>query len=324
MTVHFSQLERREHYKEMVLAAEIKTEIFEIVAEIREENSYYINPDLDPNKTGLIGKHHTGITTTVGDLSSKRTSTNSQFAALTVKFFRENLGLEEGDRIAVGASGSFPALLIAVMSAGEAIGLEVVTIYSIGSSYYGANIKGFTMVEILSELNRRNCFNYEISAISLGGVDDVGRGMLADIDELKEKYEEENLIYEDDLEKNMELRKSIYHYNDSYPDVFVNIGGNVVNYDRRWESGLIKHAENDFQPQSLLGYYILNEVPVINFINIKGLAREHGLAVDPQPLPEPGEGNIYYAREYPRFISLLTLGVFFCSAFWLWRRKNKG
>ena len=51
-------------------------------------------------------------------------------------------------------------------------------------------------------------------------------------------------------------------------------------------------------------------------MNIKSLAAAYGLPIDPSPLPEPGEGEVYYQYAY-RALRLawagliLTAGVFF-------------
>jgi len=90
----------------------------------------------------------------LGNLEAKRTSTNPAFAALLVKYFKE-ANLKKGDVIAIGASGSFPTLIVAVLSAARVLELEPLIIYSVGSSEYGANLPEFTFVEMLDSLNKK-------------------------------------------------------------------------------------------------------------------------------------------------------------------------
>ncbi|MBE0602904.1 MAG: poly-gamma-glutamate system protein, partial [Deltaproteobacteria bacterium] len=97
-----------------------------------------IDRRLDANDTGLIGVEYTDITTTLGSLAAKRTSTNPAFAAVVVDMLYR-AGVRPGDAVAVGFSGSFPALNIAVLSAAKALDLRPVIISSAGSSTYGAN-----------------------------------------------------------------------------------------------------------------------------------------------------------------------------------------
>ncbi len=72
----------------------------------------------DVNRTGLIGLETSPITTTLGNLEAKRTTTNPDFAALLVRLLAE-AGVKRGETIAVGASGSFPALIVAALSAAK-------------------------------------------------------------------------------------------------------------------------------------------------------------------------------------------------------------
>ena len=82
---------------------------------------------------GIIGVEFNEITTTLGALESKRTSANPNFAAVLVDLLLE-ADLEEGDKVAMNLSSSFPALNIASIVACETLDLEPVIISSIGSS----------------------------------------------------------------------------------------------------------------------------------------------------------------------------------------------
>jgi len=314
---YFSYYEKVDCYQDMSKASLLMRESINKITDLRKEKDIAIDNELDPNRTGIIGENYTNITTTTGDLTSKRTSTNPNFAALMVNYLKNELKLTSNDKIAIGASGSFPALLLATMSAAEILELDVVTIYSLGSSNYGANIKGFTMAELMPILKEEGYFSHGIDAMSLGGIDDTGRGMLADIEELIDIYSNKyDFIYEEDLKKNMKLRLSIYHKKETYPAVFVNIGGNVVNYGTElWDNGLLTDIKVESEPTSLIGYYLSKNIPVINLINIESLAFRQGLKIDPQPLPEPGDGDIYYQINYPRSIATISILIFLIISF---------
>ena len=87
-------------------------------------------------------------------ISARRFWSNPDFAALMVKFFQQ-AGLQEGDIVAIGASGSFPGLIIATLSACKAMNITPLIIYSIGASEYGATIPTFTFIDMLKILNER-------------------------------------------------------------------------------------------------------------------------------------------------------------------------
>ena len=110
---------------------------------------------LDPNQTNLIGVEYSPITTTLGNLKAKRSSTNPDFAALIVRWFHE-IDLKKGDIIAIGGSGSFPALILATICAAEVMKLKPVIILSLGASSYGANRPNFTYLDIENFLFQKN------------------------------------------------------------------------------------------------------------------------------------------------------------------------
>ena len=73
------------------------------------------NPE-DTGHTGLIGPEWSDLTTTLGDPEAKRTTINPNFAGLIAELLIQ-AGVKQGDTIAIGSSASFPALLIASLSA---------------------------------------------------------------------------------------------------------------------------------------------------------------------------------------------------------------
>jgi len=154
------------YYDEQIQAAQLMKNSLETIKEERLKRNIVLDIGLDPNQTGIIGKEYTRLTTTLGNLAAKRTSTNPAFAALLFKYFKE-ANLKKGDVIAIGASGSFPALIVATLSAAKVLELEPLLIYSIGSSEYGANISEFTFVQMLDSLNRGNILPYSLLAFKI-------------------------------------------------------------------------------------------------------------------------------------------------------------
>jgi poly-gamma-glutamate system protein len=124
------------HFSAQLSAARLMASCIAELSAFRESLGIEIDPSVDPNLTGLIGPEFTELTTTLGNLQAKRTSTNPDFAALLVKYFKE-LNLKRGDPVAIGASGSFPSLLLATLCACEVLELEPLVIYSIGASEHG-------------------------------------------------------------------------------------------------------------------------------------------------------------------------------------------
>ena len=264
-----------------------------------------INRELDPNATGIIGEEFTELTTSLGILEAKRTSTNPAFAALLVKYFVQ-AGVKPGDVVAVGASGSFPALILATLSAARALDLSPITIYSVGSSMYGANLRGFTFIDMLRRLSADHLIPYELAAVSPGGEADAGRGVLfGDDDGALVAVAEQSgvpVIREETVPASVRHRLEIFdqHRGGRPIRCFVNIGGASPNFGAtpaslQFPNGFVTRlpvASND-PARGLIFEFVARGVPVIHLLNVRGLALANGLPIDPVPLPPIGEGAVY-------------------------------
>ena len=133
--------------------------------------------ETDLNGTGLIGPEWTPLTTTSGLIEAKRTSLDPNFAALLVRYFQE-AGLKAGDHVAVGASGSFPGLLIATLCAATEMELDVDVIASFGASMHGATRTELNICRIMRILRENGVVDYDLLAVSPGGDNDYGESLL--------------------------------------------------------------------------------------------------------------------------------------------------
>lgn len=324
--------------EEQIAAAEIMAECIAAVRDARAELGIAIDPDLDPNGTGLIGHDLTPLTTTVGVLEAKRTATSPDFAALMVKYFNE-AGLREGDVVAVGASGSFPSLIIATLAASRAMNLEPVLIYSIGASMYGATIPEFTFIEMLDAIRANGILPYYIAAVSLGGDDDAGGGgLFEESRDISEEIAERSgayVIREDSIEKSVARRMQVFEEAAAEHGrpiaCFVNVGGASANYGATsasldFPNGLVMVPKvMSVDPQrGLMFEYAAMGLPVINLIDIRGLAIQNGIPVDPIPLPGPGEGRVYAAHSCSKPAAAIGLAgcLFLIGGAWAKSRRR--
>ncbi|TFG58523.1 MAG: poly-gamma-glutamate system protein, partial [Candidatus Aminicenantes bacterium] len=108
---------------EMAEASRLMAAADAAIKECRESRGIPIDFAADPNGTGLIGLETSAITTSAGRLEAKRTTTNPNFAGLVLSLLHE-AGARRGDAVAIGASSSFPALIVATLSAAKAMGVE--------------------------------------------------------------------------------------------------------------------------------------------------------------------------------------------------------
>ncbi|HSA94438.1 MAG TPA: poly-gamma-glutamate system protein, partial [Acidobacteriota bacterium] len=132
---------------EMLQASTLMAAAEAAVRDCRVKAGVAIDPEADPNGTGLVGLETSPITTSLGNLGAKRTTTNPNFAGLVAALLAE-AGVRSGDTIAVGASGSFPALIIATLSAARVMNLRVLLVTSLGASEWGANDPAFGWLDM--------------------------------------------------------------------------------------------------------------------------------------------------------------------------------
>lgn len=293
------------------------------LAEILEARGIPAESELDINRTGLIGPEWTPLTTTVGNLEAKRSILNPNFAALMVRLYRE-AGLEAGDRVAIGASGSFPGLIIASLCAADALGLKAVTIASFGASMYGGTRPEFSSPEMIATLEREGLVSRSLAAVSPGANEDHGESPLfgdsrAIIAAAARSLDAEFIDFDPpDLGSSIRRRLEIYQAEAGSRGIacFVNIGGASANFGSLAASnevpqGLSLRVQRipDSPERGLMFEYAARGLPVINLLNVRSLAQAYGLPWDPVPLPKPGEGGVYFRTVHSRPLAAAALLV---------------
>jgi len=271
-------------------AAERMASAFPVLVSALEARGHEIDARVDPNRTGLIGEEFTVLTTTVGALSAKRTSTNPAFASLIVGWLRD-LDLQAGDAVLISLSGSFPALGIAAIVACETLGLEPIVLSSVGASMYGANRPDFTWLDIEAILRDAGVIAHTTARASLGGEGDIGlsypdggreaalaaierSGVAALIEETAEAQWASKAAFADSVGSR----------------ALINVGGNqlAVGPDGHLLApGLVTRTGVSAERFGLIGRFRERGLPVIHLLRIRDLAVEHGLPLDPIPLPSP-------------------------------------
>ncbi|QIW10449.1 poly-gamma-glutamate system protein [Francisella sp. LA112445] len=222
-------------YTQKLQAAKMADYAFEQTERLFMSKGYLCPRMGDISCTGLIGLSMTEITTDSGDLYAKRSSVNPNMAALFVEWLSQ-LNLKEGDTVAVQATGSYPALDIAMLSAIKTLKLKPLIIFSAGASQFGANRPDFTWPDIYHNLVEKGIFDYKVLGITLGGSHDNGYGMtpraiLKLNDAIKRNgYEVINIPYKDatntSVKKRMELYKKAAGENKI--KAYINVGGNMA------------------------------------------------------------------------------------------------
>ena len=304
-------------YNEKLKAAKEMAHAIEYLSEKREQVSGSIDKELDPTGSGLIGSLMTAITSTSGHLGAKQTTINPNWAAVMVENFRL-AKLRSGDTIAVGFSGSFPALNLATIIAAESFGLRVLVTTGVTSSMWGANLPEFTWLDMERHLLKSRIINTKTLAASLGGQGDRGRGLSKKGLQLVKSAILRNGI--EQIEANtpkasMNKRMDIYRTaaNGQEIKAYINVGGNTVSVGsmlgkKLYKEGLnLRPSATALSVDSMMSRFAREGLPVIHMIRVKKLATQYGLPLEPKVLSEVGEGSIFVKEEYNLYLTVSML-----------------
>ena len=318
MVESFRVVTEQPYQQEKQVAARLAQEAFETIYFERTDTGVEIDLSTDPTDSGLIGVPVSSVTSLSGVLESKQSTINPNFAAVAVQLLKD-AGVEKGDVIAVGVSGSFPALNVALYAAIEALELEPIVISSAASSTWGANIPDLLWIDMERALERDNVFSTRSVACSIGGTAD--RGLDFPEDGMKAiqqaiKRNKLRLIKNKKFEENVEDRMELYDQlaEDKPIKAYVNIGGGMVSVGRTVGKRILKSGLNNKRPNKpkargldgVIFRFIDRGVPAIHLVKVDELIEKYGLAELPQSMPRVGDAGVFERLDYNR---LLAAGV---------------
>jgi poly-gamma-glutamate system protein len=241
--------------------------------------------------SGLIGSEWTPLVTTLGSLEAKRTATNPLWAAVLTRRLSE-AGVGPGDLIAAGFSGSFPGLNLAVMSAAQALGADLVAVSSVTASTWGANQPGFTWPEIECRVAGSGLLLRASAAVTSGGDDDNGRGLEPDARAAAGRIRDASAaclgavaLTPSDLRDAIAQRLSVYRRAAGGRPVafYVNVGGTSASLGR---SMAVLGLRSGFAPpipfdrsdeRGVIARFAEERVRILTLLNIRDLAIRWGI-----------------------------------------------
>jgi poly-gamma-glutamate system protein len=319
MVETFKVRERQPYYREKLGASRLTRKAFQVVKEERLRRGIRIDPVSDPARSGLIGPLISQTTTNTGHLSAKQTTVNPNFAAVFVHMLKR-AGVKAGDAVAIGPSGSFPAMNIAALAALKTIKARPLIISSVGSSQWGANHPDFMFTDMERVLRRRGLLPFRSIAVSLGGVDDQAVGLDEQGRKALEKAIERNRMsplraanYDESLSLRMKLYRE--HAGEAEITAYINIGGGTTSVGTRVGKRMFKPGLNRWIPRgaaaidSVMTRFAKRGVPVIHVTKIDELAQRYGLPLQPKTMPPVGEGKIFVREGYSPWLIVVALVV---------------
>jgi len=304
----FKVREKQRYYREKLVASQVAHKAFMAIKEERTNRGIPINPATDPSRSGLVGMLLSKVTTNTGVLAAKQTTVNPNFAAVFVHLLKR-AGVREGDPVALGFSGSFPAINLTVLAAIKAIKATPLIISSVGSSQWGANHPEFMYTDMERVLRRRGVLPYKSLAVSLGGVDDLATGLSPEGQQaLGDAIKRNHLVQLEarEVSDNLRQRMALYREGAGGAEIkaYVNVGGGTTSVGTRVSKRLFKPGLNRGLPRgageidSVMTRFARQGIPVIHVTKIEKIAQRYGLPLTPKKMPPVGEGKIFIREEY--------------------------
>ena len=317
-------------FKEKFAASSLASNAFMVIQNLRTHKKIPFSNTLDPQGSGLIGEQLTSISTDSGDLRVKQTTINSNIAALFISWFKK-LKLKEGDTVAVGMTGSFPALDISMLSAIHALNLNPLLIFSGGASQYGANIPRLSWIDMYGELKSQQIFPYPVLGASIGGKQDRGfhmdpKGIKTIKAAIKKNHihfiKSKNTL--DAIAQRMALYKQASQNNPIR--AYINVGGGMASIGMKkakdtnssheikphtLETGVINKLPISLMTRDSVAIRFLKKgIPVVNVHNVgKILTQQYGFPPAPKYAPFIGESSLFRHKEYRTWLAGLFLGL---------------
>ena len=227
------------------------------------------------------------MTTTLGSREAKEVATNPEWAALLVGMLAGR-GVQEGDTVGIMASGSFPGLALASLSAVSALKAEPLLMVSLGASSFGANVRGGTILDLIGWVRQAGVLNVESALASPGGEDDAGGGVSA---EGWQWFVEAADRSGNDLARFGSLGESISHctamLEQAGVSAVVNVGGGQAAVGRCPHTAVLPVGLWTGVPacrcteRGVLARLGEAGVPVIHLLSIRRLAALNGLDTEP-------------------------------------------
>lgn len=318
---HTRLMENKEPQVEELAAAQLTAECFQALKVERQGLGHVIDERFDPHGTGLIGEPISAATSKVANLSAKQVSVNPNFGAAVVRMLRET-GVGRGDTVAIGWTGSFPALNVALCSAIETLELRPIIIASALSSQYGANNDDFLWLDMEQHLAESGLISFRSSAMTAGGAADRASHSSSETKDVLNRLQERTgvpWLAARRLRQSIDERMSLFDSADERPiAAYINVGGGIASMGGADSEGYLRAGVNrrirDVQdmPDCVTRRFASAKVPVIHLAHARTLAKQYGLNVDLSLHATAGIGPAFERRNPSRAgagLLLLAIGT---------------
>jgi len=312
------------YFEEKLAAARLSKQMFAAIKSYQGKRIAASHSD--PYATGLIGDQFTPITTSRGNLEAKLSTVNPNIAAALVDQLKSS-GVKNGDYVAIGMTGSYPALNITALAACQVLGVVPVIITSVGSSMWGATDPDFTWLDMEKQLSEKQMLNFRSTAASIGGRYDNGANITEEGRELILSAIERNgvrLIYKPSLQSSIDERMKIFR--NSLPPgkeyaLYINIGGGVASIGAEenltvFPLGITRVIPDfNFPVRGVMVRFLASGVPVLNLSDIPLLIENYNFPRYPFPIPSVPSGDVFFKMRYNLPLTAVLLAFYLVLVF---------
>lgn len=269
------------------------------VMEWRKSRGSIISSDDDPWGCGLIGLEWSPLSTTLGSLPSKRTACDPAWSLAALRWFAD-LGLGRGDPVVVFSSSSFPGMMLNVLMAAEAMGLDLSLVVSLGSSTWGCNDPLSPWPTLAGELRAAGFLHTRAMAYTRGGGEEIGGGVPPEglaIMETAALSDGVPLSNFNSLKEVIEWKMGLIDR--LRPKVVVSIGGSSANMGDdplalSLPPGPLSPGRAD-GGDGVIGLALRAGYPVIHILNLRDLALQEGIPFDAPPSTMGANRSVVYS-----------------------------
>lgn len=316
-------------HDQKLAASQLAQQSMQTIREARLKRGHQFDIRFDPTASGMIGEAMSPVTSLPSHLEAKQTSVNPNFAAAVFDMLTD-AGVESGDVVAVGYTGSFPAFNTCVCAAMETLGVTPLVIHSAASSQFGANCPDMMWLDMEAALHEAGLISFRSQAATLGGFGDRARGMSEESKNLLQDAIARNdvpLLEIASLQDSIDQRMRLYtELANSKPiAAYINVGGGAASIHgskgrEAFGAGLSEDFAGDTpEVDCVASRFANNGVPVIHVGNALRLAAHYGLPIAPQETPQLGVGTVYANAGSTRLLAgLLLAAIAVCMRTYLW------
>lgn len=316
-------------HDQKMAASQLAQRSMQTILEIGLERGHQIDPRFDPTASGMIGEAMSPVTSLPSHLEAKQTSVNPNFAAAVFDMLTD-AGVESGDVVAVGYTGSFPAFNTCVCAAMETLGVQPLIVHSAASSQFGANCPDMMWLDMEAALFEAGLISFRSQAATLGGFGDRARGMSEESKQLLQRAITRNdvpLLEVASLQDSIDQRMQLYTQlaNSEPIAAYINVGGGAASIHGSkgrnvFGAGLSEDVDDvTSEVDCVASRFARNGIAVIHIGNALDLATQFGLPIAPQVKPQLGEGTVYADASSTRMLAALLLAVIaVCMRTYLW------